>query len=231
MSNAMLTRYELSIFEFARGCGLDTPSAKDIDETLADLAKVQGTALLIGGLAVIHYGYKRLTEDVDILCAHADGTIAKRLAKDFKKITKSKTGWQHFIHRRTGVRLELIPEGGLTTYGFIPGPKTSGGENGFFSLKGLLWLKIVSGRAKDLVDIIEIAKVRPDDVRNAAAELPSEYHEKMAELMAQAKREFDNDPHRLRPEDIDHTEESAPAYGKKPAATKRKAKRPGRAKS
>jgi hypothetical protein len=226
MLNAALSETQLSIFEFARGCGLNTPSAVDIATTLNDLKKVQGSALLIGGLAVIHYGYKRFTEDVDILYAHADGTIAQRLKKDFKKITKAKTGWLHFVHRRTGVRLELIPEGGLTTYGFIPGPKLVGADGDFISLKGLLWLKIVSGRGKDIVDIIEITKQRPDEVRVAAAELPAQYHERMSKLMAQAKREYDADPHRLRPEDIDRSEEPAPVYGrKKNARASRKPKR------
>src|SRR5262245_20207302 len=107
-----------------------TPDSKAMGEALEDLRKVQGEALIVGGIAVIHYGYARSTTDVDLLYAHVDGKILERLKPFFKIVLKAKNGWHHLAHRKTGVRLELIPEAGLTTYGFIPGPKSVGGKDG-----------------------------------------------------------------------------------------------------
>src|SRR5262249_20745987 len=125
----VLTRSQRLTFDFARGAGaVNTPDGERIEATLQDLRTVQGPALIIGGLAVIHYGYERSTQDVDILYSQSDGGILKRLRPHFKIVLKAKNGWHHLEHKTTGVRLELIPEGGLTTYGFIPGPATVGGD-------------------------------------------------------------------------------------------------------
>jgi hypothetical protein len=192
---ALLTREELSIYDFGRGFGMDTHSSKAMAETCADLQKVQGTALIIGGLAVIHHGYKRFTEDVDIIYPnHDEADILRRLKKDFKTVIKAKSGWHHLEHRKTKVRLELIPEGGLGTYGFIPGPKILGNDGGFVSLKGLIWLKLISGRMQDLADIVILAKQRMKVLRQLKKELPQEFHGRYEELLLQAQRELDTDP-------------------------------------
>jgi hypothetical protein len=203
MPKAMLTRSQAEVFNFgvaaARVFNMDvTPhSGDEIECTLQDVRLLQGSALIIGGLAVIHHGYKRYTHDIDILYAHADGKILERLKPSFKMVLKAKNGWHHLEHRKTGVRLELIPEGGLTTYGFIPGPKLAGGDAEFISLDGLIWLKMVSGRAKDETDVIELAKVHMAAVCAARAKLPPELHERFDALIVRAKKELDNDPHRL----------------------------------
>lgn len=175
---------------------MQTPGAADIVRTLDDLRKAQGPALVIGGLAVIHHGYRRLTEDVDILYAHEDGGVLKRLRPAFKVVLKAKNGWHQLEHRETGVRLELIPEGGVTTYGFIPGPDAVGGEEGFVSLFGLVWLKLVSGRAKDDADVVELAKSRMKELAALRGRLPGELHGRFDDIVARAKREMENDPHR-----------------------------------
>jgi hypothetical protein len=61
----MLTQAELVVFNFARGVGaMDTPSSEDIDRVITDLAPLQGSALLVGGIAVIHHGYRRCGSDL-----------------------------------------------------------------------------------------------------------------------------------------------------------------------
>lgn len=191
-----LTRSQLSVFDFVAGIGMQTPNSDSLQRALNDLKPCLGSALVIGGLAVIHHGYERSTTDLDILYAHADGTILKRLSKSFKVVTKAKNGWHKFQHRATGVRLELIPEGGLTTYGFIPGPHFFGSDNGFLPLWGLIWLKLVSGRMKDEADIVELARVRMDEVIHGGRKLPSELRERFDALIERAKREIENDPYR-----------------------------------
>jgi len=188
---AILSQRERNIFEFVRGIAVNTPSADAIEQTLQDLRPAQGSALLIGGLAVIHYGYERSTADIDI---QADGAILKRLRAGFKMVLKSKGEWHHFQHKKTGVRLELIPEGGLLTYGFIPGPALVGRSDGFISYFGLIWLKLVSGRLKALADLSELAK---RDMKRAVAvckKLNPKLQPAYREVLAQARKEIENDP-------------------------------------
>ncbi|HLX64204.1 MAG TPA: hypothetical protein VKX17_23225 [Planctomycetota bacterium] len=173
---------------------MSTIGSDAIQKTVEDLKACLGSALIIGGLAVIHHGYERYTNDVDILYAHADGSILKRLSAKFKCVQKAKNGWHKLAHRKTGVRLELIPEGDLTTYGFIPGPHFFGSDNGFLPLWGLIWLKLVSRRAKDQADVVELAKIRMNDVLAARSKLPDELLDCFDELIATAKREIENDP-------------------------------------
>lgn len=196
----LLSDADLSIFNFAAGIskfmGIKMHSAEEIDQTINDLRAVQGNNLLIGGIAVIHYGYRRYTNDVDVLYAERDLQIVKRLKTNFKVVLKARNRWHHFEHRKTKVRLDLIPEGGLTTYGFIPGPVTVGGEAGFISLHGLIWLKLVSGRAKDDADVIEVMKTQLRYVRDVRSKLPFELHERFDALIARAKKEIETDPNR-----------------------------------
>ena len=170
------------------------PDGAQIETTLQDARKVQGPALLIGGIAVIHYGYRRSTDDVDLLYAQKDGTILKRLRPYFKTVLKAKNGWHHLEHKKTGVRLELIPEGGLTTYGFIPGPDVVGGQDGFISFLGLVWLKLVSGRLKDQADLAELAKRNMKQAEAAYEKLNPELKKMFRKILVQARKEIANNP-------------------------------------
>ena len=204
---SVLTESQLAVFEFARGAGaVETPSAKDLEEALEDFRKVQGSALLIGGIAVIHYGYERSTKDMDALYADGDGGILRRLEPHFRIVIQAESGWHELEHRKTKVRLELVPAGGIGTYGFIPGPKTVGGEGGFISLWGLIWLKLVSGRLQDEADLATLAKARMNEFAAARERLPKELHERFDELLTRARREMEYDPHR-------HPDKGAPGAG------------------
>jgi len=219
---AILEPEQLTVYYLASALKMLSPTAEQMLQTLEDLRKVQGGALLIGGLAVSHHGWRRLTEDVDILYAHADATILTRLKKYFKLQIKAKSGWHKFVHKKTGVRLELIPEGGLTTYGFIPGPKTVGGKDGYISLFGLVWLKLVSGRSRDNADLGDLCRVRMADIEALPDQLPEEHlRTRLKEIIAQAKREIENDPG-LQAERENKAQEAAAAYRK--SARKRKPK-------
>jgi hypothetical protein len=211
----VLTRSQLATFDFSRAAGaVKTPSSADLQIALADLSPVLGPALVAGGLAVIHYGYERNTQDIDILYPNYDeADIVRRLKKDFKIVLKAESGWHHFEHRKTKVRLELIPEGGLTQYGFIPGPKIVGGENGFISLFGLVWMKLVSGRGKDDADLMEVAKSgNLTSMRKLNGKLPPELRERYTAILDRAERELKTDRGRI--ENADRAEEPSAKYGK-----------------
>ena len=196
----MLSARELSIFEFARGVGaMEVPSAERIQKTVADFMALRESAVVAGGVAVIHYGYERSTKDVGALYSDADTSILERLRPKFKTVIKAKSGWHKLEHRTTKVVLELIPEGGLTTYGFIPGPQTVGSEDdGFISLRGLVWMKLVSGRSQDDADIITLRKPRFRQAPALKKQLPAELQKRFEALLARAREEIKNDPYRRR---------------------------------
>ncbi len=172
---------------------------------------------------MIHYGYRRYTNDIDILYPNYDeADILRRLKKDFKIVLKAKNGWHHFEHRKTKVRLELIPEGGLTTYGFIPAPQTVGGDKGFISLFGLAWMKLVSGRMKDEADLVEIAKSgQLNAMKKFTARLPEELQARYKDLLARAERELHTDMGRI--ENAERAEEPSAHYGKRKSKAKSRA--------
>jgi len=202
---------------------MNVPGSEALVKAMEDFRKVQGSALIAGGMAVVYHGYERSTKDVDALYATVDeAQIVKRMKPDFKIVLKAKNGWHHFTHRKTGVRLELIPEGGLTTYGFIPGPKTVGGEDGFISLHGLIWLKLVSGRAQDIADLITLAKLKLNEFIAQREKLPPELHVRFDELITQARKEIANDPNRGGNEPDRAREQPARYSSRKRQKTKRK---------
>ena len=111
-------------------------------------------------------------------------------------MVKAAHGWHHLEHRQTGIRLELVPEGGRTTHGFIPGPQTVGGEDGFISLAGLVWLKAASGRAQDDADVIALLKLHGAEAPVLRAKLPAELQGRFDGLLARARQELERDPGR-----------------------------------
>jgi hypothetical protein len=186
-----------------------------MEQTINDARKALGDALIVGGVAVGYYGWKRVTLDVDILYAATDGKILSHLRKDFKLVIKAKSGWHELQHRKTKVRLKLIPEGGLGTNGFIPSPKTAGGNEGIISLLGLAWMKLVAGRSKDLTDLVEIGKTRLPEMKALALRLPAELQPHFSEVLAQAQKELAYDPHNNKDHGIPGVKESPAPYGKK----------------
>ena len=214
-----LKRSYLNAFAFAKGWGfVKTPSPEEILTTITDVKKALGNALIAGGIAVGHHGHERVTQDVDVLySSSSEHALLKALKKDFKMVVRAKGGWHELQHRRTKVRLELIPEGGLGTYGFIPGPKTTGGKGGFISLLGLCWLKLLAGRLQDSADLAALCKLRLSEMEAMAPRLPDDLRPRFLEILAQARREMESDPYKRRGsgKDSDGLREPAAAYGKR----------------
>ncbi len=190
----VLTDLQLATFTFGRAFSFNIPESSSIGAALKDLTEVVGDGLIVGGIAVIHHGYERTTTGIDVLYAYRDASILTRLSPHFNVIKKPASGWHHLEHKRTGVRLELIPEGGLTTYGFIPGPYIVGGQGGVVSLLGLVWLKLVSGRSQDDADIVSLAKIRLEEMKGLAGQLPAELHDRYLSHLQRAEQELSSDP-------------------------------------
>ena len=192
---AILTRRERSIFEFLRAIVPDAPGAGRMEQTLQDLRPLQGTALIVGGVAVIRHKYVRTTEAIDLLYARADADIVARLLTHFNTEQEPRAGWHQLQHNATGVRLKLVPEGWAASHGIIPGPRQLDGTRGFVSYAGLIWLKLIAGRMRDFADLVELAKRGMTRAEAVCKKLNPELQPKYREVLAQARKEMENDPH------------------------------------
>jgi hypothetical protein len=131
-----------------------------------DLARICAQArvkpVVIGGLAVNHHGYMRVTADVDILVARKDAVALYRRLR-------SEAGWKRyaegFKNTETGIGLDICVEGERTA----PRSAEEFPDPGQIdtipvdplpvpTLPELLALKVMSGRARDDADVVELLK-------------------------------------------------------------------------
>ncbi len=143
--------------------------AGDVYETLRELAdRLRREGLdyaLIGGMALVAHGYRRFTEDVDILMtketlqAFRERLVGRGYVPAFSGASKS------FRDARTGVRIEVITTGEYPGDGkpksvAFPNPTQARFERDglwLITLEKLIELKLASGlsaphRLKDLAD-------------------------------------------------------------------------------
>ncbi len=132
-------------------------------DELARLCREAGVRpLVIGGLAVNHHGYMRVTADVDILVSRDEAVpLYRRL--------KSEPGWKRhaegFKNTIVGVGLDICVEGERTAPGSTeefpnPGELKKAGIRPLPvpALSELIALKVMSARARDDADVVELLK-------------------------------------------------------------------------
>ena len=167
-----------------------------------DLARLCSEAnvkpVVIGGLAVNHHGYMRFTADVDILVARAEVVgLYRRL--------RSEPGWKKhaegFKNTVLGVGLDVCVEGERTaprSREELPDPAELAvidvGPLPVPELSELLALKVMSGRARDDADVVELLKrhaSRTTTLNKAASRRlrTSEARARLAALVTRAKAE------------------------------------------
>lgn len=116
---------------------------------------------VVGGLAVIHHGYARTTEDIDLLVAAGsrESIDARLAACGFVRETPHR-----LRHRPTGVAVHLLiagepmPRPGAPPY---PSPQTlpsSPRDLGVVNLDALIRLKLLAGRHQDQADVVALLK-------------------------------------------------------------------------
>jgi hypothetical protein len=122
--------------------------------------------LLVGGVAVIVHGYRRTTDDRDVLVSHREvQALSERLMND--------PDWERleirqyaFSYRPTGVHVDFLVSGDLVELGrpyLFPDPydmESIGGVEGVqaIGLHDLFYLKLLAGRMQDMADIMELCK-------------------------------------------------------------------------
>lgn len=170
-------------------------------DDLARLCEDAGVKpVVIGGLAVNHHGYMRVTADVDILVARQEViALYRRL--------RSEPGWKRyaegFKNTELGVGLDICVEGERTaprsteefpnpaqiaTIDLDPLPVPA--------LSELLALKVMSGRARDDADVVELLKrhrSRMTSLRTAASRRlrTHDARARLRALVARARAEAD----------------------------------------
>ena len=179
-----------------------------------------------GGLALFRHGYRRFTEDIDILVTRAD---LKRIHEHLDGLgyLPPFTASKNLRDTDLGVRIEFLVTGDYPGDGRVkpvafPDPREAGVEiegTRVLSLERLIELKIASGmtarhRKKDLVDVTELIKI---------LNLPRDYSDKLDPFVRESFQELWEDARRrflrlwpvqnLAPETatIDHLITSSPA--------------------
>jgi len=133
-------------------------------DVLKDLARKEGIPIaIIGGMAAIKHGYRRLTDDVDMVIArqHLDTIVRVAPRYGIKIIWHDPHGWHKFQYE--DVRIEVVPEGAKprkdapTT---IPSPQQLGVSEGsdYSSLEGWTETKLGSDRRQDQADVVQVLK-------------------------------------------------------------------------
>ena len=171
------------------------------------LKAVGGQAVVGGGWAVWRHGYLgRVTQDVDIV-------LGADLIEEFLR-TASFSGfdvlplqpgrWPKLVHKETGIKVDILPEGERPGTASRPAPTTlphpstlgaGGGTLRYITLAALIELKLAAGRARDESDIIELMRVNPDRidaVRKHLAGVHADYVIAFDRLMERAREQRDD---------------------------------------
>jgi hypothetical protein len=157
---------------FARPVNSELPP---VDVALGELRKLlldAGVSFrIVGGVAVVHHGYARTTEDLDVLvAADASPRIDAHLAAHgFERASASR-----LRHVATGVRVDVLVAGARLPRGtgVYPTPESLGAsprDPQVVDLRGLFELKLAARRHRDLADVVELLK-RLDEVRYTEVE-------------------------------------------------------------
>jgi predicted nucleotidyltransferase len=144
---------------------------------------------LVGGVAVVHHGYERTTEDIDVLVeAGGPAKLGNLLTShDFERVSPSR-----LRHVPSGVVVDLLvagsplPRAGAGAY---PAPESlaaSPNDATIVGLAGLVDLKLRARRHRDLADVVELLK-RLDEVRYVEIEAGAD--RELRPLLASLRRD------------------------------------------
>jgi hypothetical protein len=163
-------------------------------------------AVLGGGWAVWHHGFtERLTQYLDIAlpATRIDEFLQAASVSGFSIVPRRRGRWPKLLHKETGVKVDVIPEGARpgtasklapTT---IPSPKAMGARGSilrYMNLKSLVELKIAAHREKDLADVVVLLRAnreRIDAIRRHLASVHADYVVTFDQLVHSAREQQD----------------------------------------
>jgi len=165
------------------------------------LDELQIPYAVVGGMALFHHGFRRFTEDVDILVSKSDlKRIHERLeGLGYLPLRKHS---KHLRDTENGVRIEFLTSGDYPGDGqkkpvAFPEPSAvsqRAGSISYVALPTLVELKLASGmsgagRLRDLSDVMELIKLL-NLPRDFAQQLDPFVREKYLELWKQSRQRF-----------------------------------------
>ncbi|MEM9695312.1 MAG: hypothetical protein AAGA56_22405 [Myxococcota bacterium] len=133
-------------------------------QTFALLEASRASFLIAGGLAVVHHGYPRFTDDIDVLI---DAEGAMRAEQQAPQFGFEVVGDARLRHRRTDVRVDFLVAGRPMPrhQAAYPSPSTSHAsteDKRYLGFAPLIELKLLAGRRQDEADIMALLKQRDD---------------------------------------------------------------------
>jgi len=168
------------------------------------LGALQCPSVLGGGWAVWRHGYVgRITQDIDIALPadRIDEFLRTASVGGFDLVPVQPGRWPKVIHKDTGIQVDILPEGARPgteskpAPTLIPHPNRMGAVGAvlrYISLTSLIELKLAAGRARDESDVVELMRVKPDQVeaiRRHLAEVHLSYVEMFDALVKKARDE------------------------------------------
>jgi hypothetical protein len=180
---------------FAQSMAPDLPPVDQALPATRELLASAGVPFkVVGGLAVIHHGYARTTEDIDLLIeAGSQERLDARLAPcGFARETPDR-----LRHRATGVAVHLLiagepmPRPGGPPYPSPDSLRSSPEDAAVVSLDALVRLKLLAGRHQDRADVVALLRSLDERVyRDLEAALePVELRQRLLELRRDALEE------------------------------------------
>jgi hypothetical protein len=144
---------------------------------LDHLLQVTGCAAVVGGgWAVWRHGFVgRVTQDIDIVLPadKIDDFLRAAAVAGFDVPAQSPGRWPKLLHKDTGIKVDILPEGqrpGTTANPaptLLPHPSRLGATGNalrYITLPALIELKLAAGRARDDSDIIELMRANADQI-------------------------------------------------------------------
>ena len=153
---------------FLRSMSPELPPVDVVLQQVRDLLQAARVRFkIVGGVAVVHHGYARTTEDVDVVI-EADGWT--RLEPELASHGFERSSAGRLRHMATGVPVDVLvagtplPRAGAGVY---PSPTALGAsprDPHVVDLAGLVELKLRARRHRDMADVVELVK-RIDEAR------------------------------------------------------------------
>lgn len=180
------------------------------DATLAAFreraAEVNARPVVVGGVAVIAHGYRRTTEDRDVLVHYREKRRLAECLWDHPDWDRLEIREHCFLFKPTGIHVDFLVSGDLmqlgrpylfpdayqvTTHGEVEGIPVIG-------LHELLWLKLLAGRRQDEADIMELCKrhlaeIDPQRVIGHLEAEDSDLRDRFLSILADAPRELEGE--------------------------------------
>jgi len=172
-----------------------TPSVPTLEEALPDLISLLRASgrpyRIVGGVAVVHHGYVRATQDVGVLVTAEHGLDSLLVTFGFSREGPTR------LRHRSGTQIDLLiagqpsPRSGEAAY---PEPDTlmaSPGSADVVGLVGLIALKLAARRAQDRADIVALLTPLDDAAYLVLeASLPASRRAMLAALRDEALEEL-----------------------------------------